>query len=124
MQFCNVVINYDLPWNPMRIEQRIGRIHRLGQQKDVHIYNFATQNTVEQHILKLLYEKIQLFERVVGELDEILTRLELKNIEEHITNILVKSKSDGEIRIKMENLTELITYSEGEGEHHAAAGHS
>lgn len=124
LQFCNHIINYDLPWNPMRIEQRIGRIHRLGQQKDVHIYNFATQNTVEQHILKLLYEKIQLFERVVGELDEILTRLELKNIEEHITNILVKSKSDGEIRIKMENLTELITYSEGEGEHHAAAGHS
>lgn len=124
LQFCNHIINYDLPWNPMRIEQRIGRIHRLGQQKDVHIYNFATHNTVEQHILKLLYEKIQLFEKVVGELDEILTRLDLKNIEEHITNILVKSKSDGEIRIKMENLSELITFSEGERQQHAAAGHS
>ena len=124
LQFCHHIINYDLPWNPMRIEQRIGRIHRLGQEKDVHIYNFATQNTVEQHILKLLYEKIQLFERVVGELDEILTRLEINNIEEHITDILVKSKSDGEIRVKMENLSELITFSEGEEPQNAAAGNS
>ena len=52
------------------------RIHRLGQEKDVQIYNFATKDTIEEHILKLLYEKIDLFERVIGELDEILTKLE------------------------------------------------
>lgn len=57
LQFCNHMINYDLPWNPMRLEQRIGRIHRLGQERDVHIYNMATKHTVEEHILKLLYEK-------------------------------------------------------------------
>lgn len=75
LQFCSHMINYDLPWNPMRLEQRIGRIHRLGQEEDVHIYNFATKDTIEEQILTLLYEKIHLFERVVGELDDILTRV-------------------------------------------------
>lgn len=124
LQFCHHIINYDLPWNPMRIEQRIGRIHRLGQEKDVHIYNFATENTVEEHILSLLYEKIHLFERVIGELDDILTRLELTNIEDHITDILVHSQSDGEIKVKMNNLTELIRLNEGETKRDAAAGYS
>src|SRR5690606_6819891 len=47
LQFCRHIINYDMPWNPMRVEQRIGRVHRLGQIRDVHIYNFATENTIE-----------------------------------------------------------------------------
>ncbi|MFZ3590311.1 DEAD/DEAH box helicase [Bacillus sp. DJP31] len=111
LQFCQHIINYDLPWNPMRLEQRIGRIHRLGQEHDVHIYNFAIKNTVEEHILKLLYEKINLFERVIGELDEILTRIDLQNIEEHISDILTHSKTDGEIRVKMENLASYIDFA-------------
>ncbi|MFN7251172.1 MAG: DEAD/DEAH box helicase [Anaerobacillus sp.] len=124
LQFCHHIINYDLPWNPMRIEQRIGRIHRLGQEKDVHIYNFATENTVEQHILTLLYDKIRLFERVIGELDDILSRLELDNIEDHISDILIQSKSQGEMRVKMNHLSELIKLNEGETQENAAAGHS
>ncbi|MCA1031696.1 DEAD/DEAH box helicase [Bacillus timonensis] len=127
LQFCHNIINFDLPWNPMRLEQRIGRIHRLGQEEDVHIYNFATKETVEEHILKLLYEKINLFERVIGQLDDILTRLEIGNIEDHIHEILFQSKSDGEMKIKMENLTSIINFaeqmSEG-GNQHAATGNS
>lgn len=73
LQFCNHVINYDLPWNPMKLEQRIGRVHRIGQEHDVHIYNLAIQNTIEDHILNLLYKKIDVFEKVVGELDDILS---------------------------------------------------
>ena len=73
LQFCHHVINYDLPWNPMKLEQRIGRVHRLGQEHDVHIYNLAIQNTIEEHILELLYVKIDVFEKVVGDLDSILT---------------------------------------------------
>ncbi|WP_342472222.1 SNF2-related protein [Metasolibacillus sp. FSL H7-0170] len=73
LQFCSHVINYDLPWNPMKLEQRIGRVHRLGQTEDVEIYNFAVEETIEQHILALLYTKIDVFEQVVGELDAILT---------------------------------------------------
>ena len=75
LQFCHHVINYDLPWNPMKLEQRIGRVHRLGQEQDVHIYNLAIQNTIEDHILDLLYVKIGVFEKVVGELDDILSTL-------------------------------------------------
>lgn len=125
LQFCNHIINFDLPWNPMRLEQRIGRIHRLGQEKDVHIYNFATKGTVEEHILKLLYEKIHLFERVIGDLDEILSRIDIDNVEDHIQDILANSKSDGEMRIKMDNLTSIINFAEelaGKESNHAASG--
>src|SRR5690625_3749467 len=69
LQFCHHLINYDLPWNPMRIEQRIGRIHRYGQENNVLIYNLSISDTIEDHILNLLYRKINLFERVVGDLD-------------------------------------------------------
>ncbi|MDR7237090.1 DEAD/DEAH box helicase [Neobacillus drentensis] len=112
LQFCNHIINFDLPWNPMRLEQRIGRIHRLGQEKDVMIYNFAIQNTVEEHILKLLYEKIHLFEKVIGELDDILTKLEFGNIEDHLIDIFGQSASEGEMRIKMENLSSMIEFAQ------------
>ncbi|MFF0883365.1 DEAD/DEAH box helicase, partial [Bacillus velezensis] len=110
LQFCNHIINYDLPWNPMRLEQRIGRIHRLGQERDVHIYNMATKHTVEEHILKLLYDKIHLFENVVGELDDILTKIKVSNFEDHLHDILCHSLTEEEMRIKMDNLTSFLSY--------------
>ncbi len=109
LQFCNRIINYDMPWNPMRVEQRIGRVHRLGQTRDVHIYNLSTQDTIEQHILKLLYEKIELFEMVIGELDTILERLNLsKTLEDNLVEILLESESEREMEIKMDNMGEVI----------------
>ncbi|MBU8879361.1 DEAD/DEAH box helicase [Bacillus sp. FJAT-29790] len=126
LQFCNHIINFDLPWNPMRLEQRIGRIHRLGQEKDVMIYNFATKDTVEEHILKLLYEKIHLFEKVIGDLDDILTKLDFGNFDDHLIDIFGRSASEGEMRIKMENLTSMIHLAEEirDGEINAATGNS
>ncbi|MBY0122412.1 DEAD/DEAH box helicase [Bacillus sp. S/N-304-OC-R1] len=126
LQFCNHIINFDLPWNPMRLEQRIGRIHRLGQEKDVMIYNFATKDTVEEHVLKLLYEKINLFEKVIGDLDDILTKLDFGNVEDHLIDIFGKSATEGEMRIKMENLTSMIQFAEEmrEGEINATTGDS
>ncbi|WP_100404782.1 DEAD/DEAH box helicase [Bacillus solitudinis] len=124
LQFCSTIINYDLPWNPMRIEQRIGRIHRLGQKKDVRIYNFAVNDTVEQHILELLYEKINLFEAVIGELDDILTKIELPSIEEHVNDILIHSDSEGEMRIKFEHLASIMNEErrqEEDGDYDATA---
>jgi SNF2 family DNA or RNA helicase len=112
LQFCHNMINYDLPWNPMRLEQRIGRIHRLGQEQDVHIYNFSTKDTIEEQILNLLYEKINLFERVVGELDEILSRIKKINIEDYITDAISYSTSKKEVELKMHHLTELLAEEE------------
>ena len=126
LQFCHHIINFDLPWNPMRLEQRIGRIHRLGQVNDVHIYNFAIKDTVEERIMKLLYEKIHLFEKVIGELDDILSKLEVGNVEEHLIDIFNYSSSEGEMKIKMDNLTSMIQFAEElkGGEQHAATGNS
>ncbi|MBM7693279.1 SNF2 family DNA or RNA helicase [Peribacillus deserti] len=126
LQFCHHLINFDLPWNPMRLEQRIGRVHRLGQEHDVMIYNFATRNTVEEHILKLLYDKIQLFERVVGELDDILTKLDIGKIEDYLIDVVGHSKTEGEMRIKMENLSSMISFAQDikKGEMNAASGNS
>jgi SNF2 family DNA or RNA helicase len=72
LQFCNRLVNYELPWNPMVVEQRIGRIHRIGQTREAHIINFAARGTIEAQVLRLLDQKIKLFELVVGELDVIL----------------------------------------------------
>lgn len=116
LQFCNHLINYDLPWNPMRLEQRIGRIHRYGQERDVHIYNFAIKNTIEDHVLNLLYKKIHLFESVIGNLDAILADLKLTNFETEISSILAESQSNGEIRVKMNNLASVITQAQALGE--------
>lgn len=112
LQFCHHVINYDLPWNPMRLEQRIGRVHRLGQTKDVHIYNFVVRNTIEEHMFTLLYEKIQLFERVVGELDDILMKLQSPTFSNHLERIIAQSKSEGELKIKIQNFVEIFTNME------------
>ncbi|OLP64583.1 hypothetical protein BACPU_25070 [Bacillus pumilus] len=109
LQFCNQIINYDLPWNPMRLEQRIGRVHRLGQERDVHIYNMATNGTVEEHILKLLYDKIQLFENVIGELDDILTRIDIQEAETKLHDILFQPESDGDIKKKLSQFASYLT---------------
>jgi SNF2 family DNA or RNA helicase len=75
LQFCSRMINYDLPWNPMRIEQRIGRIHRIGQTREVMIYNLCAAGTVEESILDILDRKINMFEMVIGEIDMIMGRM-------------------------------------------------
>ena len=72
IQFANCIVNYDLPWNPMKIEQRIGRIHRIGQTQDVFIFNFCLKDSIEEYILRILHDKINMFELVVGEIETIL----------------------------------------------------
>jgi SNF2 family DNA or RNA helicase len=76
LQFCHVMVNFDLPWNPMQIEQRLGRIHRIGQEHDVRLTNLVARGTLEEQLLEVLTAKINLFELVVGELDMILGRIE------------------------------------------------
>jgi hypothetical protein len=77
LQFCNLVVNYDLPWNPQRIEQRIGRCHRYGQQRDVLVLNFLNRrNAADARLYELLEQKLSLFDGVLGASDEILGALE------------------------------------------------
>jgi superfamily II DNA or RNA helicase len=76
LQFCNTLINFDIPWNPMAIEQRIGRIDRIGQAREVFVFNLATSGTIEDQVLHILDEKINMFELVVGEVGAILGALE------------------------------------------------
>jgi SNF2 family DNA or RNA helicase len=76
LQFCHRLINYDLPWNPMKIEQRVGRLHRIGQQHEVTIFNLCAAGSAEDYILEILDKKINMFEMVIGEIDMILGRIQ------------------------------------------------
>ena len=79
LQYCGVVVNYDLPWNPMKVEQRIGRIDRIGQKHDViRVINLAYKETVEADVYFRLGERINLFQGIVGKLQPILSRLPSK----------------------------------------------
>jgi superfamily II DNA or RNA helicase len=76
LQFCNTLINFDIPWNPLAIEQRIGRIDRIGQTREVFVFNLVTTGTIEDEVLRILDEKINMFELVVGEVGAILGEFE------------------------------------------------
>jgi hypothetical protein len=105
------MINFDLPWNPMRVEQRIGRVHRLGQQHDVRIYNLCTLGTIEEHIVSLLHEKINLFELVIGELDLILERFEKQelSIEQQIARLVAEAGDGSDLQRKMSGLGDSLS---------------
>lgn len=105
LQFCHHIINFDLPWNPMRVEQRIGRVHRLGQTEDVKIFNLCTTGTIEEHIVHLLHEKINMFEMVIGELGEILERMEKEeSLERKLAKMVLESADAGELRERIDGL--------------------
>jgi len=94
IQFCSQMVNYDLPWNPMKIEQRIGRIHRIGQEKEVHIFNFCASGSIEDYILDILDRKINMFEMVIGEIDMILGRITgEKEFSDMVCDIWLNSKT-------------------------------
>lgn len=76
MQFCNILFNYDLPWSPLKIEQRIGRLHRFGQKYDVFVYNFSTKGTVAERVLDVLIRKLDLFTESIGTPDLMLGQIE------------------------------------------------
>ncbi len=106
MQFCNVVINYDLPWNPQRVEQRIGRCHRYGQKYDVVVINFLnTVNAADRRVLELLRDKLNLFDGVFGSSDPVLGALESGvDIEKSIGTIFQKCRSKDEIEKAFDEL--------------------
>jgi superfamily II DNA or RNA helicase len=99
LQFCNLVVNYDLPWNPQRIEQRIGRCHRYGQQRDVLVLNFLNRkNAADARLYELLEAKLNLFDGVFGASDEVLGALESGlDFERRVLDIYQEARTDEEI---------------------------
>lgn len=106
LQFCSMVVNYDLPWNPQRIEQRIGRCHRYGQRYDVVVVNFLNKNNAaDQRIYELLAEKFKLFSGVFGASDEVLGAIESGvEFEKRIVSIYQNCRSTEEIEVEFERL--------------------
>jgi SNF2 family DNA or RNA helicase len=109
LQFCHQLINFDLPWNPMRVEQRIGRLHRLGQANDVTIFNLSCNETIEAHLIDLLARKIRMFELVIGELDLILGNLEgNKSFEDLLRAAWEASRSGNDLAERIEQIGDVL----------------
>ena len=106
LQFCSLVVNYDLPWNPQRIEQRIGRCHRYGQKHDVVVVNFLNKkNAADQRVFELLSEKFQLFEGVFGASDEVLGAIGSGvDFEKRIAEIYQNCRKQDEIQSAFDKL--------------------
>jgi adenine-specific DNA-methyltransferase len=106
LQFCSLVVNYDLPWNPQRIEQRIGRCHRYGQKHDVVVVNFLNRkNAADQRVYQLLSEKFRLFEGVFGASDEVLGAIESGvDFEKRINDIYQRCRKHEEIKAEFDKL--------------------
>lgn len=117
LQFCSLVINYDLPWNPQRIEQRIGRCHRYGQKHDVVVVNFVNRkNAADQRVYELLDQKFQLFKGVFGASDEVLGSIESGvDFEKRIAGIYQSCRTEEEINKAFDTLQTEMDESIQEG---------
>lgn len=121
LQFCSLVINYDLPWNPQRIEQRIGRCHRYGQKHDVVVVNFVNRkNAADRRVYELLAEKFQLFKGVFGASDEVLGSIESGvDFEKRIASIYQSCRTEDEINHAFDTLQKEMDGAIQEGMQHA-----
>jgi ERCC4-related helicase len=118
LQFCNLVVNYDMPWNPQRIEQRIGRCHRYGQKYDVVVVNFLNKNNAaDQRVYELLNEKFRLFDGVFGSSDEILGSIESGvDFEKRIADIYQKCRTEEQIQFEFDELQRQLEEEIAEGQ--------
>jgi len=113
LQFCRLMLNFDLPWNPQRIEQRVGRIHRVGQTRPVEIFNFSAEGTVEDYILQILDRKLNMFELVIGEMDMILGYLEdERDFEEIVLDVWMQARTREEEASGFEQLGSLLAHAQ------------
>jgi SNF2 family DNA or RNA helicase/uncharacterized membrane protein YkvA (DUF1232 family) len=94
-QFCHILINYDLPWNPMKVEQRIGRVDRIGQTKPVKIFNFSTLGTIEERVVDVLTRRIGVFKETIGGLDPI-----LGEVESDLNKIFLAADREAEVELR------------------------
>jgi len=111
LQNCCIMFNYDLHWNPMKIEQRIGRIHRFNQDRDVTIFNLSVKDTIDDYVLHILYQKIDLFTMTIGKMETVLAELKegSQDIQKTIVEILLRSNSRLDVKKELEKLAEDLT---------------
>lgn len=121
LQFCNLVVNYDLPWNPQRIEQRIGRCHRYGQKFDVVVVNFLNKsNAADLRVYQLLDDKFRLFNGVFGASDEVLGAVESGvDFEKRIATIYQKCRTTEQIQLEFDALQQDLEAEIAEGQRDA-----
>ena len=108
LQFADTVINFDLPWNPMRLEQRVGRAHRIGQTKEVFVFNFCQAGTVEEQLLRVLHDKINMFELVVGEMDAILGTLDEGDFAALVLDLWLSGRDSGRLEQGFDEFAERL----------------
>jgi SNF2 family DNA or RNA helicase len=113
LQNCCIMFNYDLHWNPMKIEQRIGRIHRFKQDRDVTVFNLTIKDTIDDYVLHILYQKIDLFTMTVGKMETVLAELKegSQDIKKTIMEVLLRSSSRLDIQKALENLAKDLNVS-------------
>jgi SNF2 family DNA or RNA helicase len=109
LQFAQAVCNFDLPWNPMKIEQRIGRLSRIGQTRDVHVFNLVAAGTLEASVLHLLEVKLNMFELVIGEVDMILGNLDdEREFQDVVADLWAESVDDDDFARRIDVLGERL----------------
>jgi SNF2 family DNA or RNA helicase len=109
LQFCHTLVNFDLPWNPLRIEQRVGRIHRIGQAQPVEIYNLSAVGTLEDYLLDILDRKVNMFELVIGEMDMILGELtEERDFENLLFEVWTRARTEADLQTGMAQLGDTL----------------
>jgi SNF2 family DNA or RNA helicase len=114
LQFCQTLVNFDLPWNPAQIEQRIGRLHRMGQTGEVRVFNLCSKGTVEDRVLDVLDRRLHLFELVVGEMDMVLGNLgDERDLEERILALYAESRSEGEVAAGFDRIADELAAARG-----------
>ena len=113
LQHCNILFNYDLHWNPMKIEQRIGRIHRFGQEQDVTIFNLSVKDTIDDYVIHVLFQKIDLFTMTIGGMETVLSEIkdDVADIEKTIMDIVLRTKTKRDIKKELVELSKDLEYA-------------
>jgi SNF2 family DNA or RNA helicase len=113
LQNCSVMFNYDLHWNPMKIEQRIGRIHRYKQERDVTVFNLSIKDTIDDYVLHILYQKIDLFTMTIGKMETVLAELKegSQDLQKTIMSIVLRNDSKINIKEELEKLANDLSVS-------------
>ena len=114
LQHCHRLVNFDLPWNPMVIEQRIGRLHRFGQTSEVEVFNLCARGSMEERILGVLHDRVRLFELVVGEMDMVLGNVsDEADLEERLLALCAEAPSDAAVEAGLSALGDELLRARG-----------